>query len=554
MKNRLEELSQKIDKSQSGLDTVMPVFRDLYTAYKAMLNEEVIKYMDNMGKSRVPYYLIMNKLQKINAKMIEAYFSNKQFAKINEKRNIKKTVSIPLAGQLIEVNINNVEMIKAAIDALQFAVDYYTTEDDESQIYHALTLAFEDLQIYGTCIIKADWAENLVCERIHIKDIKFDVEAENQNQLEYAVHDIYLTKEKILSLRDKGVFGNFNAEDIKPTETDNQNQVKDAKRIKLQEVYEKIDGAWYVSTIYDKKVILRDKVALPMGFPFIIGKLKNQKNNPDGTENGTTVMIYGDTIIAPLIPLQREMTILRNQMLEDATEKTRWIIKDNTINPFDFTNRNIPAIKTKGNPQTDFKEIPTGNSRDKQYNVDKIEIESQEAIGVVDYGANSGKQMNKTATGMSILTEESNTILQFLLRNCNETLIKPLFRRITQLVWAYGSQDLFYGIDRNMDLEYTIGVDVGLGATNKQQQLEAKNVALAKMMEFATMKMQVGIGGAEEILRAEKFLHNEIFPLMGIENFEEYSNDNNRQDGNIAENPNMGTNFEQSGGMQEGFN
>lgn len=535
---RLRKLVNKIEKSQAGLDATMPSFVLLYNAYKAFLDQDVVEYLDSVGQKRLPIYYIMDKLQKINAKFIEAYFTNKQFAKINEKPSlVSSNISIPLAGQLFQVEDQNIEITRESIKKLQNAVDHYTTEDDDSVLYHSLSAALYDMLGYGNGIIKCDWSDQLIIERIHLKNLKFDVEAEDINNLKYCVHDIYMTKDEIMRLKDGGVFKDANYEQVKAEET-NENQVESARRIKLQEVYELIDDTWKVTTIFDKKIILREDVELPMGLPFILGKIKLQRNNPDGSEDSNSVLIYGDSIAAPLIPIQQAVTILRNQMLDDATAEQRWIIKDQSINPFDFANKNLPAIRTTGSI-ADFKEIPTGYAKDKQYNTDKLELDGQESVGIVDYGSNDGKGMNNTATGMSILTSESNTMLQHLLRGCNETLIKPLFRRITKLVWAYGDAKFFYGVDRTAELEYNVGVDVGLGATNKEQQIQSKNIAYSKMIEIAQMqpdpmKQQL------EIENAKKFMYREIFPLMGIENFEEYYKDEQAtENGNPFENPSM---------------
>ena len=94
------------------------------------------------------------------------------------------------------------------------------------------------------------------------------------------------------------------------------------------------------------------------------------------------------------------------------------------------------------------------------------------------------------------------------------------------MVWTYGSAELFWGIDRTQKLDYQVGVDVGLGATNKETALNGKTMAYSKMIESAQLKFSIGQDATQDILRAEKFLHQEIFPLLGVENFEEYSNEN----------------------------
>lgn len=538
-------LVEMINKSQAGLDNVMPHFIGLYNAYQALLDEKAIKYLDSKGKSRIPYYLIMTKLQKIHADFVEAYFTNKSFAKISAKKTLKSVYYDAQTDSFIPFSRGLYDgMTASAISSLQNAIDYYTSDDEDgvSCLYTPLVKAFRQLQIYGTAILKVYWdsaTDGIVVEKIELKDIKFDTEAKSFNDCKYMVHDIYMTKNEILEHRDNGFFlPDADYEKINSntgTNTFSENP-SEFKRFKLQEVYEKSKNKWYVSTIWNEQVVLRLKVELPDGLPFVVGTIKEQEVKPDGTDN--TVQVYGDSISAPLIPLQREMTILRNQQLDivDRQLNPRYIIGDKNINPFDFTNQKVSVIRGNGEQ---VKELQTPNMRDSNFNVDRLGVEAQEIIGVTDYAATGAKQMNKTATGMSILTSESSKILQHLLRGANETLIKPLFRKISHLVWTYGNAELFWGIDRTQKLDYQVGVDVGLGATNKETALNGKTVAYNKMIESAQLKLQLGQDATKDLLVAQKFLYQEIFPLLGVENFEEYSNENAGQFENNPTNGNM---------------
>lgn len=536
-KNRLIEM---INRSQRGLDDLMPTFLKLFNAYQALLDENVVKYLDSKGKSRIPYHMIMTKLQRIHADFVEAYFTNKQFAKINERKSLKGSYFDARTQKFIPFSRGVYDgMTAKAIEALQSAIDYYTAESDENCLYDPLTKVFKQLQIYGTGILKVYWDDDIEIEKIDIKDIKFDTEATSWDDCKYFVHDIYITKKEILEYRDKGIFLPDAEYDKINTDarvnTFNQNP-EEFKRYKLQEVYEEIEGdKWVVSTIWNKDVVLRDKVELPDGNPFIVGTIRDQEVKPDGTD--TTVRVYGDAIAAPLIPIQQEMMVIRNQQLDiiDRQLNPRYIINDAKINPFDFSNQKMTAIRGDGNQ---VKELQTPNMRDSNFNVERLGVEAQEVIGVTDYGATGAKQMNKTATGMSILTSESSKILQHLLRGANETMIKPLFKKIAHLVWTYGSAEFFWGIDRTQKLDYQVGVDVGLGATNKETALNGKTMAYSKMMEMAQLKMQI-TGDIKSIEKAEKFLYQEIFPLLGVENFEEYESE---QLNEAAEIGNAGTN------------
>lgn len=556
-KTRLVDM---IVKSKAGLDTAMPHFLELFNSYQALLDKKAVKYLDSKGKSRIPYYLIMTKLQRIHADFVEAYFTNKQFAKISDKKSLKGVYFDATTGQSIPFTRGLFDGITiGAINSLQNAIDYYTTEDDDGKscLYNPLVKVLRQLQIYGTGVLKVYWdfeSDGIILEKLELKDIAFDTEAVDFNDCKYLVHDMYLTKNEILEHRDNGLFDSDvqydRISESTGINTFNENP-SEFKRFKIQEVYEKKKNKWWVSTIWNKEIVLRFKVELPDGLPFVVGTMKEQENCPDGTDNA--VRVYGDSIIAPLIPIQREMTILRNQQLDiiDRQLNPRYIVSDSKINPFDFTNQKISVIKGDGNQ---IKELQTPNMRDSNFNVERLGVEAQEIIGVTDYSATGAKQMNKTATGMSILTSESSKILQHLLRGANETLIKPLFRKIAYLVWTYGSAEFFWGIDRTQKLDYQVGVDVGLGATNKETALNGKTMAYSKILEMAGLKAQNGINLQQDLAKAEKFLHQEIFPLLGIENYEEYRNENAGQTGNSPENGNLEVSNPMFAGAQEAIN
>lgn len=544
--NRKRELNEMISRAQSGLDTYMPYFQEYYKSYKAMLSEEARKYFKESGKSSLPFYYILVKLQRIQADFVEAYFTNKQFAKINEKPTIKGTYYDVRTNQFVQFGINR-HIHHASVKALQNAVDYYTVDDENCKLYEELSKASEDLLMYGTVAVKCSWENGIKIETKDIKDIAYDPNSRNYYDSRYVTEKIYLTVDEIVELRNSGAFDSeIDIEKIAPDHKNNK-----YKRICITEVYEKIGGKWYVSSVFNTDTVLRDKVNLPYGNPIFVGTIRNQKIDPIGDD--TAVRVYGDSIIAPLIPLQREMTILRNQQLDivDRQLNPRFITNDPLVNPFDFVNQKKRLIQ--GNKDK-IHQIDTPNIKDSIFNLDRLSVEGQEAIGVTDYnsGNASNKQLNDTATGISILTSESNKILAHYIRGYNETLIKQLFTKITDLVWAYGDARFFYGIDRTLKLEYQVGVDVGLGATNKEMQLQSRMVAYKGIMELATLTQD-----PIKLERAEKFFYKEILSLLGIENYEEYYSDEtgtDQQIGNVGQDPNMGVPSELLGRAEKGLN
>jgi len=554
-----DKLVQMIEKSEAGLELVMPTFVELFEAYSAILSPQAIASLDLRGRSRLPYYLIQNKLQRIQADFIEAYFTNKQFVNIGAKKSLKGGYYDNVTGEFISFTRGLYDGLnEASINALQNAVDYYTTEDEDelSNMYEPLAKVLRQIQLYGTGVLKVSWDfsnDGLNLERIELKDIKFDTGATRPKDLMYLVHDIYLSKDQIQAYADDGIFDrSIDLEKINDSANLSTAENPDEfKRYKLQDVYEKKGNDWYVSTLYNKDLVLRFETELPDGLPFIIGTIKDQEARPNGEDR--SILIYGDSIMAMLIPIQSEMMIVRNQQLDILSRQLnpRYIINDRSINPFDFSNQKLSVIKGDGDK---VKELSLPNLRDSNFNVERLGVEAQEIIGITDYSATGAKQMNKTATGMSILTSESSKLLQHLIRGANETLIKPLFRKISSLVWKYGSEEFFWGIDRSQKLQYQVGIDVGLGATNKETALNGKTMAYTKIVEMANIKMSVGINAQADLIKAEKFLHKEIFPLLGIENYEEYENENKGQTRSPSQEPNLGLPMSELGDTKTGAN
>jgi len=516
-----------IEQAQSGLDTQMPYFITYWSAYNALLESDVAEYLKANGKSHLPVHYIMNKIQRIRADFVEGYFTNKQFAKISEKPTLRGSYYNPRLNKFVPVIKNT----KDIINALQNAVDYYTLEHNDFRLYEKLTQCFDHLTPYGTAALKISWNFNrngLDLENIEVKDIMYDKKSNDFYDSKYVVHNIYLTREDIETNVNSGIFdSNFDIDKIGVNSNDASDKFK---RHKLQEVYELKNGKWVVSTIYEKNIILREEKELPLGNPFVVGKLKNKLHNPQNDDD--IVKVYGDSIIAPLVSIQREMTVLRNQQIDIVNRQLnpRYMSNDNSLNPFDFTNQNIQLIQ--GDPNK-VKELKTPDLRDSNFNVDRLSTEGQEAIGVTDYnsGTSNNKQLNDTATGISILTTESNKILAYYMRACNESLIKPLFKKIADLVWTYGDAKFFYGLDRTEELEYQVGVNVGFGATNPQQQLNSKNSAYQGMLNLAQLKQD-----PIALENAEKFYYKEILPLLGVENYEEYLNEQTEQNRVLQQN------------------
>ena len=96
------------------------------------------------------------------------------------------------------------------------------------------------------------------------------------------------------------------------------------------------------------------------------------------------------------------------------------------------------------------------------------------------YQGLSPDAINKTATGVSVLTSRSQARVELIARTFAETGIKDLFRGILWLLGKYQQKELIIRLNnkyvpidpRAWTTEYDMSVNVGLGTGNKQEQMQ----------------------------------------------------------------------------------
>ena len=139
--------------------------------------------------------------------------------------------------------------------------------------------------------------------------------------------------------------------------------------------------------------------------------------------------------------------------------------------------------------------------------------------------------MNPTATGVSILTEEANTVNAMELRIVNETFMVPLLRMHAQFEQAFESEEIMRYVadeegidfdsvwtDEAIEGEYHIEVDAGIGATSRELRLRNLGMMLDRAMALNT---QYGA----PVMNLIQFARDAM-PLAGFENPDKYVNEN----------------------------
>ena len=473
-------------------------FVKLHDMYKGKMPEDMSEALSARRKSSIVVNKAYALVQRLRSSTEQAYFTNNSFASF-----------IPLNAYEEE-----------ASEEMQKAFDHYWNKLMKPFI--PLSRAFLDGYIYGTPMAKAYWSNGTpVIENMNIHDVYFDPSAKEFSDCRFLINNVYMTVEDIKSYKKSGVYNkSFKISEIMPNNKNGGTLVDNAYltiaqdentsgRVVLQDIYEKIEGSWYVTTTYNKNTVLRERVLLNDGLPIFAGK--TVPNTLD--YNASYVGSYSDSVLAPVYDLQLELNLRVNQEIDAISE---------TLNPSYMAERGsgINEVDMRKGPSrvvyvsnlSQVQQITPPNVTALKMNEERIRTDLEEITGIQMLGsADTSAIVNRqTADGMNILSSEKNLRTDNYIRTVNETFIEPLIAHIGKLIWKYcDNKNFFKGIDRSKGYSFSVNVSAGLGATSKQVQLNGLNEAFAKFMQLGDTQ------------RANQTIIDSL-PLLGIKNTAEY--------------------------------
>lgn len=522
MSKRFGELIDVIEAAENGYKRYEPMFKDMLDAYLMRMDQATYDSLARRNKSRLYFPAINAKVKRIITSLQESYFSNDKFAKL----------------------MPDDEADASEVEVLQEATDYYL---NRTSMFMAMSDVFFNVTVMGTCFTKTYWNDGVKIESISPLELFVDPSAKTWEDINYFVHNIYMTPDEIKRLQRSGVFKRtFKADELQSD--DMHDNVERFNRIKLQEVYMRNKkGMWTVSTVYDSSVALRQDVQLQDGHPFNMGVLIPQISDVNETD---AVMVYGEPCIASSKHLQTELNMRRNQQLDaiKALLNPKFIIGANSgVNPLDLE-RPFGAIRARSTQ--DIQILPTPTINDSIFDVQQLTQEISETLGVSPQQNGIGPNKKMTATESSIISNEGNIRLQSYIRSLNETMIEPLVKRVASLVWKYGEARFFLGVDRSKEFEFMTTVNTGLGATNKEIQMNGLREAFQMTGQLLQMAASVqDQQTAFESVGAAKKLLKEMLPLQGIADIDNYFTDEGDEVGREQRDPTIQGSFGQPQGV-----
>ncbi len=480
---RVSFLTHLINESKNGYENYKGYFKELQDAY--LLENKAIEKLRKRNRTSLYIPKINAKVKYLITSLNDVYFNSERMADI-------------------ETYINSDEEI---IELWQNAIDFYTGKINMFKIFQPL---FLDVLLVGTSIAKITWHKGMPrIERVDINSIYFDPNALNNEDVSYIVNEIYLNYNQI---KERQKLGFYKKIELDTFFNDND----EYKKVKLFDIYEKKeDDKWVVSTLFEDN-LLRNETPLPDGQPFVWGSMLPQLKKID---NENYVSAYGEPIMASAMPLQDEINITRN-LLIDAVRTH--------INPKIIIPKSMGIsredIETLGKPiySDDPKAVqilPPPNVNSAGLNLELLESELTEVTGVSPQNNGAQTAQNETATEISIKAQEGGRRSADYIRQYNETFIEPLFDRFAMLVFKYGEDSFFNGFVREDIPSFRFKIQTGTGAMNKEVRRAGIQASMQVFSQLYQMYMSIGdANSAYGIIQASKELAKELLPILGVKN------------------------------------
>jgi len=493
MTARQAQVLTLIDEAKKGFDRHRGDFEALERVYLNILPDQLIRSLQNRGKSHITPQIVRAKVRKVAISVMKTYFENDKFAVVSPEMPTEENIEL--------------------VEKIQGALDLWTTK--KLNLYSRFRPSVVDALVYGTSIVKIYWNNGLRVNRVKIRDAYIDPDAASPFDIQYLVHRVVTTvgrlkKQYGRNFPWKNFVGQYENNKIVTTD------IGDASRVEVLDVYRFEGGRWLVSTVLPDQSFIRTDVVLKDGLPFIVGNVEQQFVR---LSENATVEAYGAPFIEPMAALQEEYTVTRNQQIDavDSIFAQRFLAtKESGLNEKDLVSR---RKKITVSDISGVKELPIPRFDPSIFSIDRLDSEMQEVSGITKYnqGLNDSKNLNQTATGVSILTEEGNAVISDIIRALNESFFEPAIRRMVRLIYKYDESPLLYGVNRDHFPALHVSINAGVGAVNNEILLNNISAAEGTAIQMANMRFQMqDIEGAKRYLNTLDALYAEKLKALKL--------------------------------------
>jgi hypothetical protein len=253
--------------------------------------------------------------------------------------------------------------------------------------------------------------------------------------------------------------------------------------------------------------------------PYVIGScvVETHKNYPSGVPRLTR-------------DVQAEINEVANSRIDNVklAMNKRYFARRNKQVDIRSVTRNVPGSVTLMQDTDDVKVVEfndvTGSSYKEQ---EVLNLDFDDMAGAFSGSSvQSNRKLNETVGGMNLLSTTANQVSGYQLRTFVETWVEPVLRQIVMLEQYYETDEtvlglcgqaagLFqkFGIDQITDdmlmQEFTLNVNVGMGATNPQEQVQQFISGMQALRDILADGSLMGLG-----LKVDEVI-TELFGKLG---------------------------------------
>ena len=213
-----------------------------------------------------------------------------------------------------------------------------------------------------------------------------------------------------------------------------------------------------------------------------------------GIANLETHKIYPASVPAITRDIQSQINELANQRLDNVkfVLNKRYFVKRGAQVDLRSVTRNVPgSVTLMGDPASDVLVHSTPDVTASAFGEqDRLNLDFDDLVGGFSGSSvQSNRNLNETVGGMNMLAQTGNAISEYQLRLFSETWVEPVLRQLVKLEQAYETDTVILGLagkksqmmqklgfdqvtDELLQNELTVRVNVGVGATNPQSQVE----------------------------------------------------------------------------------
>lgn len=237
--------------------------------------------------------------------------------------------------------------------------------------------------------------------------------------------------------------------------------------------------------------------------------------------------IWPETGFVDLVAqVQHSKTAIIRQMIYNLAQGNDSKMAVNTAMLTDINDllENAQFIRVNGDIREALQQLPTAPLQNWTFNMlEYLDTVKENRTGVTKYNQGlDSDSLNKTATGISIITQQSNQRLELIARIFAETGLTELFRFLIKLNQLFISQETVIRLTNgpmkidpsDLDGSFDLLVNAGMGAGAKQMNLQ--NLQLVR--ELSTQLAEVGLSGPVQWYNLAKRIIEEV----GFKNVDDF--------------------------------